>query len=278
MAGLSTIARARVLSVSVLVAMNLVLTPLSLAESPAELKIDASVLDFFPFGYRDKAGRVAGLSVDLFNAIGKTGGFVVKSHLLPVPRALSATTFGEVDILYSYRDEEMIKGVEFLGNVGCLTSLVVPRVGIAFNRLEDMNGRRIGFINAGYFAIRFAPEYDLVPFPLPSNETMLRMLVHGRLDGVVVNDAVLFAYLQRDPADARLPQNWQAAIGKPMILETLETHISISMKSPRFASRERIATAIEALRKSGEVAAAYRKYGLHHGGSCDPDVVAEALK
>ena len=251
--------------------------PASSAESSNRPVVHAAVLDFFPFGYRDAGGAVVGLSVDLFRSIAEEAGLELDAHLLPVPRALAATTLGEVDILYSYRDSEMIKGVEFLGNVGCLTSLVVPRAGFDIRTLYDLSSMRIGYINAGYFAIRYVPNYKMVPFPLPSNETMFRMLIRDRLDGIVLNDAVLFAYKHRQHSEAKLPAGWVKSIGRPFILETLETHVSISLKSKLLNKKRRIMEAIEVVRRKGLVAKAYKQYGLPHGGSCDVDTIRDAL-
>lgn len=238
----------------------------------------AGILDFYPFGYEDQNQQTQGLSVDLFETILEYAGLSLESELLPVARALSAAQRGEVDLLYSYKAEDMISGVEFLGKVGCLTSMVVPRSDVTITSLEDLSDLRVGFIAAGYFAVRFAATYPMTGVPLPSNETMLRMLVRGNVDAIVLNDGVLFSYFQRDRTDAKLPENWRDFIGMPLILETLETHISISKSSPKYHHRDALRRAVERVASEGLVEEIYRRYGVPHGGTCDPLEVRRAVQ
>lgn len=252
--------------------------PMTVGAEEPRVTLRAGVLDFYPFGYDGPGDEVLGLSVDLFEIVLERSGMNLQAELLPVPRALSAAARGEVDLLYSYKAEDMIAGVDFLGNVGCLTSLIVPRAGVEITSLDEMGDLRIGYVAAGYFAIRFVPRYPMIGFPLPSNETMFRMLVRGKVDAIVVNDGVLFSYLQRNPEEAKLPADWQQLIGKPFVLETLETHISISENSPLYIHRDRLQSAILETAAAGEVAQIYREWGVPHGGSCDNEEVRRALQ
>ncbi len=220
-----------------------------------------AIIDFFPFGYTDHNGNATGMFIDMLEIIQTNIGTPLQPVLLPVPRALRAVTSGEIDMLISYKDPIMAPNVKFVGNVGCLSSLLVPNHKIIINGLRDLKNKRVGFITGGYFHKRFSHNYGLIPMQVPSNESMVRMLIRDRLDVIVINSAVLNAYLNDRNPKLELSKDWRNKIGQPHTLETMETHLSISNLSPHIGLAGKLTNAINNAFEQGLFNRVYQKYG-----------------
>lgn len=226
-----------------------------------------AIIDFYPFGYRDADGEAVGMFFDMADAISADSGVDFDLKFLPVPRALRAAERGSVDMLISYKDEEMVKNVSFVGNVGCLTAYLVPGRDSGIYTLADIAGRRIAEIGGGYFQKRFSARMDFEHVVVPSNESMLRMISRGRVDGFVINDAVFDGYFSGH-FSRPLPKNWRRVIADPIAIETLETHVSINRKSAYFDLGEALRKSIDHLRRGGEMAKIFARYGSTRQGRC----------
>ncbi|MEG3638575.1 substrate-binding periplasmic protein [Magnetococcus sp. PR-3] len=236
----------------------------------ASSNLSLALLDFFPFGRLDHTQKPVGSMVDMIHAISKQAKLPIQVKLMPVPRALRAVTLGHEDLMISYKDEQMLPGVQFLGNVGCLTALMIPHKQANIATLKDLKGKRIGFITGGYFHIKFAHHYGLIPVEVPSNESMLKMTLRGRLDGFIINGAVLGAYRKGLATHARLPDNWQDLIDTPIPLETMETHLSISKQSKLQHLAPQLSQAIQQLWQAGTFQRIYDHYGQGDSTACNP--------
>ena len=227
-----------------------------------------AIIDFFPFGYADTNGKPTGMFVDMLKVIQQKVGIPLQPILLPVPRAIRAVSSGELDMLISYKDPIMVPNVKFVGNIGCLSSLLVPSHNINMSRLEDLNNKTVGFITGGYFHKRFSENYGIIPMQVPSNESMMRMLIRGRVDVIVINSAVLNAYLNDKIKWVKLAEGWKQKIGHPVKLESMETHLSISMKSPYQSMSKIFTQAINEAYLQGKFNSIYTKYGAG-SSACD---------
>ncbi len=220
-----------------------------------------AIIDFFPFGYADSTGNPTGMFVDMLKVIQQKVGIPLQPVLLPVPRAIRAVSSGQLDMLISYKDPIMVPNVDFVGNVGCLSSLLVPSHDVNINRLEDLSGKKVGFITGGYFHKRFSEGYGIIPMQVPSNESMMRMLIRNRVDVIVINSAVLNAYLNDQNTWIKLVTDWKNKIGNSVILESMETHLSISKKSPYQRMAKKFTAAINEAYVQGKFSDIYTKYG-----------------
>ena len=227
-----------------------------------------AVIDFFPFGYRDKDGSEKGMFFDFAAEIGKRTGQEIDARLMPVPRALRDASRGDVDMLISYKDPVMVPNVHFVGNVGCLTAYIIPGKGTGIKSIEDLGGQRIGAIGSGYFEKRFRGKIPYMEVRVPTNQAMLKMLVRGRLEGFVINSAVYDAfYYFGSPVE--LPPGWREQVDAPIPIETLETHLSIAASSAFAENADYYSAAIASLGDEGVLAEIFSNYGSQDRGSCN---------
>jgi len=228
-----------------------------------------AIIDFFPFGYLSSEQNAEGMAFDIEKVLEKYSGIDIDGRLMSTPRALRSASVGQTDLLFSYKDDDMVPNVTWLGNVGCLVPLVVPRKGSGITSLADLNKRkRIGFVGLGYFDINRRHQWDLEPVVLNNNFLMVNMLSRGRVDAIIVNDAVLNAFTTRTDLIENVPEDWISNVAEPIHLASFETHISISNDSPFISLVPTLKKAIKKARKAGEFIKVFKKYGSPMGGYC----------
>lgn len=227
-----------------------------------------AIIDFFPFGFMSTEQKAEGMAFDIEKLLEKYSGIDIDGRLMSTPRALRSASVGQNDLLFSYKDDEMVPNVTWLGNIGCLVPLVVPRKDSGITTLADLNGKRIGFVGLGYFDVNRQHKWDLEPVVLNNNFLMVNMLARGRVDAIIVNDAVLNAFVARSDLIENVSKDWVMEVAEPIHLATFETHISISNDSPFIFLVPKLKKAIKDARSAGEFAKVFKKYGSPSGGYC----------
>ncbi len=79
---------------------------------------------------------------------------------------------------------------------------------------------------------------------------------------------MLNAYLNDKNTWAKLATGWKKKIGEPVKLENMETHLSISKKSPYQSMNKEFTQAINEAYKQGKFSDIYTKYGAG-SSACD---------
>lgn len=233
-----------------------------------------AVIDFYPFGYWsesiDSEGKKAkGMVFDIAEVIEKYSGITIDARLMSTPRALRSASVGQNDLLFSYKDDVMVPNVTWLGNVGCLVPLIVPRIDSGISTLNDLNkDKSIGFVRLGYFDVSRKERLHIKPVPLNDNFLMVKMLIRKRIDAIVINNAVLNAFLSNPDIIEDLPKQWSLELSNPIPLTQFETHISMSNDSPFFHLVPQLKEAIIAARSDQQFDRIFKKYGSIRGGHC----------
>jgi len=230
-----------------------------------------AVIDFYPFGYLLDDNISRGMVFDIEAVLEEVSMINIDAKLMSTPRALRSASNGQIDLLFSYKDDEMVPNVTWLGNVGCLTPLVVPLKDSKIKTLSDLAGKRVGFVGLGYFDIKMKSRWPIKPVILNNNFIMLKMLLRGRLDAIVVNNGVLNAFLANQDILEDLPESWPLQLSQPLPLATYETHLSMSKDSNFQALIPQLKSAIVKARQQGRFRNIYKKYGSKLGGYCFTD-------
>jgi len=230
-----------------------------------------AVIDFYPFGYLLDDNIPRGMVFDIEAVLEEVSSLKIDAKLMSTPRALRSASNGQNDLLFSYKDDEMVPNVTWLGNVGCLTPLVVPHKDSGINKLSDLAGKRVGFVGLGYFDVKVKSRWPIKPVVLNNNFIMLKMLLRGRLDAIIVNDGVLNAFLANQDILEELPTSWPLQLSQPLPLETYETHLSMSKDSKFRALIPQFKNAILNARQQGRFKTIFQKYGSKLGGHCFTD-------
>ena len=227
-----------------------------------------AIIDFFPFGYAIEDGPPQGLVFDLEKEIEQLAQLEIDARLMSVPRALRSASIGQNDLLFSYRDDVMVPNVIWLGNLGCLVPLAVHRKDSGIRTLDDLAGKKVGFVGLGYFDTRRRLDWAIEPKRLNNNFIMLKMLVRGRVDVIVVNNAVLNAFLNQPRVLPDLPPDWTEQLAQPLVLDMFETHLSMSRDSRFTHLVPVLRQAITRGREEGRFSRIFKKWGSHYGGHC----------
>ncbi|MBL4823297.1 MAG: transporter substrate-binding domain-containing protein [Colwellia sp.] len=253
--------------------ITLILLILFSLESPAAEREQPilGVIDFFPFGYSLEDNIPRGMVFDIEAVLEEVSSLKIDARLMSVARALRSASLGQNDLLFSYRDEQMVPNVIWLGNVGCLTPLVVSHKSSGIKTLDDLAGKRVGFVSLGYFDVKMKSKWPIKPVLLNDNFIMLKMLLRGRLDAIIINDGVLNAYLANQSILAELPEFWPQQLAQPLALETYETHLSMSKDSEFQALIPQFKQAILKAKQQGRFKEIFKKHGSKLGGYCFTD-------
>lgn len=155
--------------------------------------------DFGPFVYQSAEGAVAGLSIDMLDAIARNAGLDIRTL---EPRALheqlDAMRRGEVDLLSSLRPTpERAAFLDFTLPYVSVPTVLAVRTAERAEALDHFDGKRVavgqGYAVENVVRARF-PHVDWQP--VSDDAVALRGLAQGRFDAVVV-DVASFAFVEK---------------------------------------------------------------------------------
>lgn len=198
------------------------------ASASAGEKMRFSVGDFQP--YFDKSMANQGVIAVVFKAAMAAEGIDVEYDFLPWARALEYAKDGtsagspgwtktperDADFLFSEPFVNCVDGVFFL-----------KEKPLAFSSVADFRGLRIGVINKLTYGKDFADAQSRNEFKTelaPASENLLKMLLSGRVDAVILNRSVAAQEMHELPAAEAerigaadtpfLLKPWRLAVGK----------------------------------------------------------------
>ena len=228
----------------------------------------AAVLDWFPFGWTDADHKQHGMVVDMFALYNAHLKADIETVVSPVPRVILGMEEGDFDFTITYRDTGMMSEVDYLGDIGCLRSLIISFRTAPVHSLEELNGLTVGYPGGGYFAKRHAGKLKLNRVEVPQNIILFKMAMRGRLNAFIFNDAVWGAYQKNLYPGFTVPDELWQQFAEPVVIEELHLAVSISRKSTQTALAERITALNKAPAFLHELDQIYRAYGLEHAQAC----------
>lgn len=225
------------------------------------------ILDWFPFGWQEN-GIVKGMFVNLMPLINQTLNSNSEAILTPVSRAIRGTEEGNFDFTITYRDQAMMKKVEYLVDIGCLKTAIISLKSASIHSLHDLNGKRVAYPGIGYFSANILPTLSIKGVEVPRSDMMVNMAFRGRLDAFVINDAVWAAYTGGLNTSLNVPKERWLDFAEPLFMKTLPIAISVSHMSEHRALAEQIKTLMENDRFVEQLKLIYAKYNYHYSPSC----------
>ncbi len=244
-----------------------VLLLFSSASGANDAQLTFVIYDFYPFGKMEN-GKIIGLFPDLIAEVEKISGIKVVLAIEPIPRALKSIAHGEHDFILSGATSPAFKNTRSLGTVGCNRAIVVTAKKAKLSTLVDLHGRRIGFISNGFLLRKFGNKFGLVAVQTSSGESLFRMLIRNRIDGIFISDIVFDSYRKEGAPFVNFPKDWIQQIGPNIEAEKLVIHLRMINKSKHDNAATKIVNAIKIGNKIGAFEAVYRKYGSINGGRC----------
>ncbi len=227
-----------------------------------------AIIDFFPFGFVLEGQKPQGMVFEIEHALEQLSGLPIDARLMSLPRALRSISVGQNDLLFSYKDDVMVPNVIWLGNLGCLVPLVVSHIDGGIKKLDDLKGKRVGYVGLAFFDSKQRQDWDLTLVKLNDNFIMLKMFLRGRIDAIIINNIVLNAFLANPHVLQELPQGWHKKLAQPLALTIYETHLSMSKSSKFQHMIPALKSAIIKGRKLGKFKRIFNQWGSKLGGHC----------
>jgi ABC-type amino acid transport substrate-binding protein len=230
--------------------------------------LSLGIVSLFPLGQIRDDGTATGLYPDIANLISHTSGIPITPTVLPFTRIYRSVVSGDIDLFLSFKRKSLEKDLVFLGSVGCTSMLAATRKGYEVTTIEALSGREVGFVQGSSLGKIYAEKYGVIPVYVPSNVSLVELLLRHRVNHFIINATVYNSYHQGLATDIGLPENWQESMSEPLVADVFDIQISISRKS---ANQNRVGDIQEAVlkaRQEGGFQALFRKWGSADGGDC----------
>lgn len=242
-------------------------SPVRAEEAPV-LRI--GVFEFYPWAVERDGVFDSGITVDIMKELARLSGRRIEPVFLPLARAFREVEEGRVDLILAYKLDSMVPGVTFLTPIlGCATANIVTHQDAGIHELGDLPGKRVGFVNGGFFHDRYGGQLGVDELALSDNRQMMLMLLRRRIDGFVVNNVIFDAFMKIGaPFESDLPTDWRSQIGSVLEMGTLPIAIGVSNRSRDATAATAIEQALRAGQEDGSFDRVFRKWGSKSGWAC----------
>ncbi len=226
-----------------------------------------AVYDFYPFGHRVE-GEIKGLFPSIMRKLEALSGIRFAWEIDSIPRATRSVVRGERDLILSGATMPQFKETISLGIVGCNRTVVVTNAKSGISSLADLKGKTIGFVANGFLFRKFGGKYGIVPLETGTSESMFRMLLRNRVDGIFISDIVFDGFRDEGAPFAGIPDDWRDHIGNVVEAEVIAVHLRMAKISKFAHLADKLRMAVAKGNETGAFEASYRKYGSTSGGNC----------
>lgn len=218
--------------------MTAVGSPPALATDPMRV----AVLHSEPWGYYQD-NRVAGIFHEINRLVAQESGLELNTQVIPNARIWRDLKNGDIDLTYAIRSPDRDPHVRYAGHLFDLEIVAIARPGIRLRRPEDLRELRIGRLQGITSSPRLDQDNGSDLHDFRDYETMVEMLLAGRIDVVIGNRLSLDHLLgKKQPPSRQWPR---------LVLQRCEIWAQLSRRSARQEEAGRIASAIEKLVRQG---------------------------
>lgn len=211
-----------------------------------------SLLHTEPWGYyappsetspKGQPSVPSGIMVEIADTVSRESGLPLAPRLKAYGRMWREVKAGETDLVFAIRSPERDAYVRYAGHLFDFSAIVIARPGTPLTTYDDLRPLRIGVLSDIHLHQRFDSDTQLRKVEVRDYETMVDMLLAGRLDAVAGNSVSLTYLLhkRRQPLTA-----WPR-----MVLQKLEVWAQVSLRSPHLGDSAKIAETVERLRAKG---------------------------
>lgn len=209
----------------------------------------------------EQTGNVSGPIVDIFNEAAKNLGYQVQWRIVPFPRTLEDLRTGVTDVVPGiFMNEERKSYIEFLGPIGTERAPVrfLMRTGQEhlLKSYADLKKLKVGVKRGTLYFPQFDTDKSIQRVAAQDDHNMVRMLVAGRFDVMIVNDKEAAAVaLERNQVTGTSWADYLAS-------RALQRYFGLSKQSKHRAAASAFSDAIKLMVKNGRVAEIYQQAGL----------------
>lgn len=187
--------------------------------------------------------RIEGIMPEISKALARETGLELRAQLTPYARMWRDLKSGDCDLAYGIRSSDRDDYVRYAGYLFSFETLVIGRPGVRLKEYGDLRELQVGLLQDVRLNPRFDHDGRISKHEFRDYETMIEMLLAGRLDAVAGN-SVSLNYLLRKKQQPY--QHWPR-----LALQQVEVWVQFSRRSPRQADAEKINAAVDKLRRQG---------------------------
>nr|WP_315484453.1 transporter substrate-binding domain-containing protein [uncultured Undibacterium sp.] len=209
----------------------------------------------------EQTGTVSGPVVEILNEAARSLGYQVQWRIVPFPRTLEDLKTGVTDIVPGiFMNEERKSYMEFLGPVGTERAPVrfLMRTGQTnlLKSYEDLKKLKVGVKRGTLYFPQFDKDQAIRRVAAQDDHNMVKMLVAGRFDVMIVNDKEAAAVaLERNQVTGTTWADYLAS-------RALERYFGFSKRSKHSAIAAPFSKALKSMVKNGRVSEIYQQADL----------------
>jgi len=226
---------------------------------PIKLKI--GIIDLRPWGYIED-GKIAGLQLDVFQALSEATSIDFDYELLPLQRLQHYLTAGKIDLASIFKREELMPHVELISWVAGETYYLIGPNGLRIDKSNLSQIEHIGVIIGEETIVQksLIKKYKLkakLDVAGTSYDTSLKKLKAGRIDALCIAGPGLKAYL------TELGMSEEVIKGA-FIIESQEGYLQFSTLSQHYTPEviSLLRVKFETLRDNGVLSNIDKKYKI----------------
>jgi ABC-type amino acid transport substrate-binding protein len=175
-------------------------------------------------GFYDDSGLKQGSSYDIMNRIVEGAGFSYKNDFMPFGRVIAHLKTGEVDLALLVPNEVVNKVATPLFHIQDVDFIVVGRKGFQIDRLEDIDGKRVGFLRMSPTANNIFQHLNVVNIQGGKYTRLINMLIRNRIDVIFGPKSSILGALRE------LNFSPETLLGASLSIQKLEMHLVYSKK------------------------------------------------
>lgn len=204
-------------------------------------------------GFVDKDGVIRGSSVEITNLVVTAAGYTPVNKVLPYPRLLRELELGTLDAALLVPNENVTKIATPLAYLQDVEFILLTKPEDQVASLDAVSGMKIGHLRRSRISEKLLSSIEVEAVQGDSYSHMLKLLLKGRLDGLVgTRYNIEFAIQELELNPDRLSQ--------PLTLKRLELHLVYSKKTAEPEKIDALTSAANSLVIEEQVRKVIEKY------------------
>ncbi|WP_291831830.1 ABC transporter substrate-binding protein [Marinobacter sp.] len=147
------------------------------------------VPDVWPWGFRDDQGELQGSVIELVNRLSDLSGVPVRVQLLPLRRVIMDVTRGRGQFAFLFQSPDLDESTIPVETVLQINLMLMAMRDTDFPlTLEDLAGKRVGYVRGTYLGESFKADDAVLKVPVYDIRQAIDMLMLGRISAVLASD------------------------------------------------------------------------------------------
>lgn len=217
--------------------------------------LNMHVIQSVPLAYMDEEGELAGIHVEMLDALQAHSGLCINKLLMPVSRIVKSLALGQHDGGLLLRSAKRDHLVELVLHTGDIDTVVIPRKGVTVKSYQDIRNLVIGKIGGMPLRNDFDSDNDLTLVQLNRYGQAAQMLERGRVDVLAGSSGPLYHHLSEiNNIDKKIDMSSKFVLG------TQQQWLQLSKQSAHLDKLPQLKMAAQKMIENGDLVRIKRKY------------------